>query len=136
MAEGFARAYGSDVISAQSAGLAPAMAVAPITHEIMLEKDIDIGSFYPRKVDEVEGPFDLIINMSGQDLPLKTNAKVEEWKIRDPIGQSEQVHREVRDEIEQRVRKLIVSLRGRKPAGSQGRSATARVDTRGRGPRK
>lgn len=135
MAEGFARAYGSDVMLAQSAGLAPAMAVAPTTHKVMLEKDIDVGALYPRKYDEVAGPFDLIINISGMPLPFQTNAKVEEWKIRDPIGQSEQVHRQVRDEIEQRVSKLITSLRSRKPAVSEGRAAP-RVDSRGRGPRK
>jgi len=38
MAEGFARTYGSDVIEALSAGLAPAISVSPATIETMKEK--------------------------------------------------------------------------------------------------
>jgi len=42
MAEGFARAYGADVMIPASAGLAPAMNVARDTKTAMAEKDIDI----------------------------------------------------------------------------------------------
>ena len=55
MAEGFARAYGADVLSAQSAGLAPALAVAPLTHKVMLEKNIDLGHIYPKSIDALRG---------------------------------------------------------------------------------
>ena len=55
MAEGFARAYGADVLYAQSAGLAPALAVAPLTHHVMLEKNIDLGDCYPKELEHVEG---------------------------------------------------------------------------------
>ena len=77
MAEGFARTYGSDVLHVQSAGLAPALAVAPLTHHVMLEKNIDLGDCYPKELEHVEGDIDLIINMSGYALPRNTAAK---WK--------------------------------------------------------
>jgi len=119
MAEGFARAYGQDVLHAQSAGLAPALAVAPSTHHAMLEKNIDLGDCYPKELEHVDGEIDLIINMSGHELPGHTRAQVEVWDVRDPIGESDAVFRKVRDEIEQRVRELIDRLRARKPAGSE-----------------
>lgn len=135
MAEGFARVHGADVVVAQSAGLAPAATVAPLTHKVMLEKNIDLHDLSPRSIDEVMGGIDLIINMSGHELPFRTRAPVEHWEIRDPIGESVQVYRTVRDEIEQRVIELVASLRARKPPASSGRPG-ARVDTRRRAPGK
>ena len=129
MAEGFARTYGSDVLQAQSAGLAPAMAVAPLTHKVMLEKNIDIGNVFPKDLDSMLGNTDLIINMSGFDLPVKTAVPVECWEIRDPIGESEEIYREVRDQIEQRVMQLILAMRVRKKTKP---ATSSKVDTRRR----
>ena len=132
MAEGFARTLGADVLIAQSAGLAPALAVAPLTHCVMLEKNIDLGDCYPKELERMEGDYDLTINMSGYDLPPHSTAQVEVWEVSDPIGESEEVFRQVRDEIEQRVLQLIGRLRSRKPAASEARPAAAKVDTRRR----
>jgi len=133
MAAGFARAYGADVLSVQSAGLAPAMIISPLTHKVMNEKNIDLGSEFPKSLESASpGEADLIINMSGHPLPIKMDARVETWPIRDPIGESEEVYREVRDQIEQRVMRLILKVRAQqKPAEGE----PARVDTRRRGPR-
>jgi arsenate reductase len=136
MAEAFARTRGSDVLEAQSAGLAPALAVAPLTHAVMLEKDIDLGDFYPKElgrfIDRAGGNMDsvdLIVNMSGYQLRLKEDVPVEEWNVHDPIGESEEVFREVRDEIEQRVMELIETLRSRKAVASEAATTGARVDS-------
>jgi arsenate reductase len=138
MAEGFARAYGSDVLIAKSAGVAPAMSVAPLTHKVMLEKNIDLGHVYPVNLARVEGDFDLIINMSGEAVAAPKGVPVEDWTVRDPIGESEEVYREVRDEIERRVMRLVLAMRARKPPQKEGRadSAPQRVDTRSHPPRK
>jgi arsenate reductase (thioredoxin) len=126
MAEGFARTYGPDVLSARSAGLAPAMAVVPLTHQVMMERNIDLGDSYPKQFEHVEGKVDLIINMSGYELPARHGTPVETWQVRDPIGESIEVFRRVRDEIDQRVQDLIERLRSRKPAGSEALQSTAR----------
>ena len=138
MAEGFARAYGSDVLIAESAGLTPALAVAPLTHKVMLEKNIDLGYKYPQGTESLKGAFDLVINMSGQPLPKEIRAAMEEWEIRDPIGESEEVYRRVRDQIEQRVMGLVLGMRSRKPPGSEESTVGAqpRVDTHRQPPRK
>jgi arsenate reductase (thioredoxin) len=137
MAEGFARAYGQEVLDAQSAGLAPALASVPLTHEVMLEKNIDLGDYYPKRLESVEGVVDLIINMSGHELPPRAGAQVEVWDVRDPIGESDDVFRQVRDQIERQVRELIEKLRSRKPVVSEAASAAspsavAQVDTQRR----
>jgi arsenate reductase (thioredoxin) len=134
MAEGFARAYGSDVLIPRSAGLAPALAIVPTSHQVMLEKNIDLGDCYPKPFELVEGDVDLIVNMSGHDLPPRVGAQVEVWDVPDPIGESDEVFRRVRDQIESRVRELIEKLRSRKPAASQPASVSSlsrsKVDTR------
>ena len=112
MAEGFARTYGSDVIEAQSAGLAPAPLVAPVTREVMAEKNIDLGEQFPKGLIEMDlAGFDLIVNISGYPLPVPTRAPVREWAVPDPIGSKKQVHERVGQQLENLVMQLILDLR-------------------------
>jgi arsenate reductase (thioredoxin) len=133
MAAGFARTYGADVLTVRSAGLAPAMTVSSLTRKVMLEKNVDIGDQFPKGLDMVTpDDADLIVNMSGHPLPGNAEVRVETWNVRDPIGESEEVYREVRDLIEQRVMRLILKVRGQKPPALP---QSPRVDTRRRTPR-
>ncbi len=117
MAEGFARAYGSDVMEPVSAGLAPAAVVQPLTRQVMLAKNIDIGGLYPKDLSQIDLPvLDLIINMSGHPLPPAIPIEVREWKLEDPIGRDEATYVVVRDQIEHLVMSLILELR----RGAQG----------------
>jgi protein-tyrosine-phosphatase len=112
MAEGFARAYGSDVLLAASAGVAPALMVAGDTRRAMKEKNIALDDHFPKSLQQlVNVPFDLIINMSGVELPEGVTSPVRTWKVRDPIGTKYDVHCAVRDEIEKLVMDLILELR-------------------------
>jgi arsenate reductase (thioredoxin) len=112
MAEGFARTYGKDVIQPYSAGVAPAASVPALTSFVMLEKGIDLATQFPKRIDEVGvSGFDLVVNMSGFDLPWVDPATVREWRIEDPISQPDKVYRRVRDEIEAKVMALILELR-------------------------
>ena len=120
MAEGFARAYGVGCAgSAERRFGSGAGVVASLTHKVMLEKNIDLGDLYPKEMEQVEGGIDLIINMSGDDLPCKAPAPVEIWDVRDPIGESDEVlppgarrDRAARDGAD------VERLRARKPAAS------------------
>ena len=118
MAEGFARTYGSDVMLPASAGLAPASRIAPDTIRAMLEKNIDVRDHFPKSIRHLSkaAEFDLIVNMSGFKLP-QISVPIEEWKVRDPVGQSEEVFRETANAIEHLVMRLILELRtGKRPA--------------------
>jgi len=112
MAEGLARAYGSDVLEAESAGLSPCGVIFPPTIEVMLERDISIEGAQSKGV-EAEGlaGFDLIINLSGWEFPYPTTTPVRTWTVSDPFGHNLEIHRAIRDQIEALVQELMVELR-------------------------
>lgn len=112
MAEGFANRYGSDVLSAESAGLAPAGVVVKDTIHSMAQKNIDISSQYSKgfRLDDANN-FDLIVNMSGYDLPQGISVPVRRWEVVDPIGQSDAIYSQVRDHIETLVMNIVLEFR-------------------------
>jgi protein-tyrosine-phosphatase len=114
MAEGFARTYGSDVMIAASAGLAPAMNVARDTRSAMSEKDIDLRDHFPKAIRNLgRAQFDLVVNMSGCEImPDEVpGAKIIEWDVEDPVYMKYEDHCKIRDCIETLVVKLVLELR-------------------------
>jgi arsenate reductase (thioredoxin) len=114
MAEGFARAYGADVIIAASAGLGPAMSVARDTKAVMAEKGIDLRAHFPKAIRHLgRAQFDLVINMSGSEIQPEhvPGATVVEWDVEDPISMTYEEHCKIRDRIETLVMKLVLDLR-------------------------
>ena len=111
MAEGFARAYGSDVMVARSAGLSPATIIAPLTRQVLGERNIRIVDHFPKGLDLLaRETFDIVVNISGMPVPVMA-PRVVEWSVVDPIGQTESVYRAVADQIEGLVMRLILELR-------------------------
>lgn len=112
MAQAFARVYGKDVIEAESAGLAPAVMIPEVTHWVMRERGINLDEQFPKEVGMVPlSEMDLVVNLSGRPLPGVPAAKLKEWRVRDPIGEKDAVHEQVRDEVERLVMSLILELR-------------------------
>ena len=112
MAEAFARAYGGDVIVPASAGVAPASRVAPDTLSAMDEKGLDLRDHFPKHVRHLNRiEFDLVVNMSGEELPESMTCPVREWDVEDPVSLSYDDHCLVRDDIERRVMDLILQFR-------------------------
>jgi arsenate reductase len=115
MAEGFARAYGGDILVAQSAGLSPAPIVQPETKRVMAERNVRIDEQFPKGLEILaREQFDVIVNMSGQKLPLAPGApgaRVREWLVTDPIGQSDVIYKTVAGQIEGLVMRLILEMR-------------------------
>ncbi len=95
-----------------SAGLAPAVRIAPDTIEAMEEKGIDVRDQFPKAVRHLGRiPFDLVINMSGEPLPDTIKCDVRSWNVEDPVSLQYEDHCEVRDQIERLVMNLIMELR-------------------------
>jgi arsenate reductase len=112
MAEGFARAYGSDILVAASAGLSPASIVQPLTKQVLAERNVRIDDQFPKGIEILaREQFDVIVNMSGQTLPLVPMFRVREWPVPDPIGEPESVYKAVAEQIEGLVMRLILELR-------------------------
>ena len=118
MAEGFATYHGSDILTAESAGLAPAGIVVDQTVRSMSGKNIDISNHYSKafRIDEAND-FDLVVNMSGYELPKGIRVPVMRWEVPDPIGESDEVYAQVRDQIERLVTKLVTHLRSQATQG-------------------
>lgn len=114
MAEGFANRYGGDILTASSAGLAPTQQIPPETIEAMNELNIDMSLHVPRRYDPFEAmECDLIVNMAGFKLPGPAPRELLEWTVPDPYGAQVAAYRVVRDDLEQRVMRLILDLRRR-----------------------
>jgi arsenate reductase len=113
MAEGFANRYGSDVLKASSAGLAPAQKIPADTVEAMSEMNIDVSGHVPHRYEPLEAAdYDLVVNMAGFKLPgPPAPREVMEWDVNDPFGAPIEVYRTVRDDLEHRVMRLILNLR-------------------------
>ena len=111
MAEAFAKKYGKDVFIASSAGNKPADKVNPVVVEVMKEKDIDISMNKPKMLTfQMANDSDLIVTMGCNDQGICPGPFFKEtidWKLEDPKGKSIEKVREIRDEIEQKVRNLI-----------------------------
>lgn len=112
MAEGFARLYGDDVLIAASAGLTPAFCVAPDTMRAMLEKNIDLRDHFPKSIRHLgRSQFDVVVNMSGVEIPQPEGARLVEWDVPDPVSMDYDEHCEVRDAIEKLVMHLVLEFR-------------------------
>ena len=112
MAEGFANSLGSGVLVARSTGLAPVLRIIPETVSIMRERDVDVSGHVPMPYDPFEADsYDVVVNMSGFRLPGKPPKELLEWAVNDPYGKTPAVYRKVRDEIEERVKGLVLRLR-------------------------
>ena len=105
MAEAFARAYGGDVIKAESAGLAPAGFVSRDAERILLERGISMDGQYSKAIHETsDPPFDLLVNIAGDALPMIIQQSIardaRDWRVADPMGKKEADYRQAAEQIE------------------------------------
>ena len=114
MAEGFARTLGAGRIEVTSSGL-EASSVAPTAVQVMSEIGIDISTQASKPLSEFNSQdYDAVISLCGCGVNLPEDWVLREvfqdWQLDDPEGQSIKTYRRVRDEVKERVAKLIQSL--------------------------
>jgi arsenate reductase (thioredoxin) len=111
MAEAFAKKYGDDGVLASSAGNKPAEQVNPVVIEVMKEKGIDLSANKPKLITaKMAMDADLIVTMGCNDqgvCPGPFFKPTIEWKLEDPKGKSIEKVRQIRDEIEGKIKQLI-----------------------------
>ena len=111
MAEAFANKYGQGKLSASSAGIKLAPNVNPIVVEVMKEKGIDISMNKPKMLtQQMANQVDLVVTMgcgTSELCPGRFFKENVDWALEDPKGKSMDKVREIRDEIERRVKELI-----------------------------
>ena len=111
MAEAFANHYGKGKLIVSSAGNKPADKVNPVVVEAMKEKGIDISTKKPQLLTfQIAQDADLVVTMGCNNqgiCPGPFFKPTVDWKLEDPKGKPIEKVREIRDDIEQRVRNLI-----------------------------
>jgi protein-tyrosine-phosphatase len=95
-----------------SAGSEPADQVNPIAVAAMAEVGIDIAGRQPQRwADAMLEQADVVVTMGcGDACPFVPGTRYEDWPLEDPAGQGHEAVRPIRDEIEQRVRRLLDAL--------------------------
>ena len=112
IAQGWLRHLAGDAIEARSAGTEPAGQINPTAVHAMHEVGIDITTEAPKilTVDAVRES-DVVITMGcGETCPLFPGKRYEDWDLIDPAGQTLDTVRQVRDQIRDRVQRLIAEL--------------------------
>jgi arsenate reductase len=110
MAEGFFR-EGYEPISA---GTKPTSQLNPVVVQAMSEVGVDIKRQKPKDITEdMVRNSTKIVNMGCMDksfCPTLFIPNLIDWGIEDPKGKSIEQVREIRDDIEQRVKQLVTNL--------------------------
>lgn len=113
MASAFAQYLAGGKIDAFSAGSGPAAAINPMMEAVMQESGLDVAFRKPQAMGDVisAGRPDMIITMGcREECPFMPGVAVEDWDLPDPAGKPIEFMRTVRDEIEDRVKKLIAAF--------------------------
>ena len=115
MAEGFFNRNPPKGFKAISAGTKPVPQTDPIAVDVMREIGIDISRQHSKDITEamIRNSAN-IVNMGCMEkksCPTLFLYNLVDWNIEDPKGKQIEKVREIRDEIEQRVKGLISSLK-------------------------
>ena len=97
---------------AVSAGTEPGSHVHPEVLAAMKEIGIDLSGAKPRKLTpELAATAQVLVTMGcGEACPVVPGARREDWPLPDPKGQPVERVREIRSEIDRRVRALYRSI--------------------------
>jgi len=112
MALGFFTHLAGDSGVAWSGGSEPGHQINPSAVQAMAEVGIDITGEYPKPwTDEVVRAADVVVTMGcGDACPIFPGKRYVNWDLPDPAGRAVDAVRPIRDEIEQRVRRLLDEL--------------------------
>ena len=110
MASAFAQHYAGDKLDVLNGGSQPADTINPTMVETMQEKGLDMAFRIPQSIDEAikDNSPEIIVTMGcGEECPYVPGARMLDWDLPDPSGQTTEFMRTVRDDIDKRVTELI-----------------------------
>jgi protein-tyrosine-phosphatase len=112
MAAGLVKLRSEGHLHVRSAGSAPGEQINPAVVEAMSEIGVDLSDEFPKPLtDEFVKSADVVITMGcGDACPIYPGKKYEDWELDDPAGQDLETVRRIRDEIDQRVQRLIADV--------------------------
>ena len=110
MAGAFAQHYAGERIDVATGGSQPAGTVNSIMVKVMQEKGIDMAFRVPQTIEAALGngpPATIVAMRRGEACPHVPGARMIDWDLPDPSGLGLDAMREVRDQIEGNVKKLV-----------------------------
>lgn len=112
IAAGWLRHLAGGRVEVLSGGSAPADRLNPVAVEAMREIGVDITGEQPRPwTPETLERADVVVTMGcGDTCPVVPGTRYLDWQLEDPAGRPLEAVRPIRDEIERRVRGLLVEL--------------------------
>jgi arsenate reductase len=112
MALGFFQHLAGGRAVAWSGGSEPETEINPSAVAAMAERGIDITGEYPKPwTDEIVRAADVVVTMGcGDACPIFPGTRYEDWDLDDPAGRDLEAVRPIRDELERRVRHLLVEM--------------------------
>jgi arsenate reductase len=112
MAAGLVRLRSEGRIHVRSAGSQPANEINAAVITAMEELGVDMGEEFPKPLtDEVVRAADVVITMGcGDACPIYPGKRYEDWVVDDPAEQDLETVRGIRDDIDERVQKLVAGL--------------------------
>lgn len=112
MAAGYLTELAGDLVNVVSAGSEPADQINPVAVQAMAEDGIDITSEVPKILTtETVQESDVVITMGcGDTCPFFPGKRYEDWNLHDPSDQGIEAVRPIRDEIKNRIEKLLADL--------------------------
>lgn len=99
-------------VHVRSAGSLPASQIHPQTVATMAEIGLDLEGSFPKPLtDDVVRAADVVITMGcGDSCPIYPGKRYEDWDLSDPADGSLEAARQIRAEIDSRVRRLLEEI--------------------------
>lgn len=116
MAEAIARQDAGELLEVQSAGLSPLGFIPDLTLQTLERNGYATEGLHSKAIDRKALPeMDLVLNLSGYTRPaaLLAAARAEDWAVADPYSEEEATYQIVFEDIQRRIRELVVRLRTR-----------------------
>jgi len=112
MAAGYMRELSQGRVEVLSAGSAPKESINPQAIAAMAEEGIDIADQQPKVLTtDAVLESDAVVTMGcGDACPIYPGKRYEDWVLEDPAGQELEKVREIRNEIKERVKRLLANL--------------------------
>jgi arsenate reductase len=94
---------------AVSVGTQPGARVHPEVVTAMRETGIDLTNSVPRRLtDDLARQASVLVTMGcGEECPVVPGVERDDWPLQDPKGQTVERVREIRDDVERRVQRLL-----------------------------
>jgi arsenate reductase (thioredoxin) len=112
LAAAIMRHLGGDRVRVRTAGSAPIDAIRPAVVTALDEIGVPLGGEFPKPLtDDVVRAADVVVTMGcGDACPVFPGRRYLDWTVADPAGQPLDRVREIRDDIDARVRGLLGEL--------------------------